>query len=326
MATDPNDPNNLMNGAYIAPPNPYQTGPIPQTQGDWDMSMPGYSEDWMGANAGQFGAPTYGENLLSNTGYTSQFGNSADSNFWNGVAGKYQSGTPGTTNRAEEAYQSFKGTQPVNMDPYYDREVQTGTNDINRQLASRGMFGSTVGMNQLGNAIGGIRAQQAKDEAGYQLQRGGLLGTLASGADTSSQAQSRNQLDWTKGLGDIAHNADTSNLARLKAMSDATHAVDADKTDRLSAGTTAANYADQNRQGRIFGTEDRTFREDQANALAAMGLGQEAIDQVMALLNGSIGATNAGATASANNAESNTSAFRHYVEEAIKAGTTAGAG
>jgi hypothetical protein len=299
-------------------PQGVPTGEIGYAAGDLDMSAPGAAETNYG-DGSKFGQGGYGDAMMNDPGFMGALGQSPSSDYWNGVAGKYQSGGPGVSNRAEEAYQQFQGTQPANMSPYYDRQVQTGTNDINRQLASRGMYGSTVGMNQLGNSIGGIRAQQAKDEAGYQLQRGQLAGTLGAGADLSSRGQAQSQLDWTKGLGDLAHTADADQLARQAQIADIGKNADTYHTNMLGLGNDAAKNAEQLRHDRIFGTEDRLFNEDTANAAADTSVGTAAIDAYQQILAQIIAAQTGGATADANNKASNDSTLGDWIKTGVSA-------
>jgi hypothetical protein len=127
-----------------------------------------------------------------------------------------QNGTPTTSNRAEEAYQSFNHSTPANMDPYYNNAERNATNDINKQMAARGQFGSSNAVGQISNATTNLRAQQAKDEASYGLQRAGLKGTLGSGADSSSLASSTNDLNWMSGLTGLAFNAQKEGMARYE--------------------------------------------------------------------------------------------------------------
>src|ERR1700748_3093785 len=54
-----------------------------------------------------------------------------------------QNGTPSPTNNAADAYSSFRDSTPANMNPYYDNAVRNADNDINRQMAARGQFGSS---------------------------------------------------------------------------------------------------------------------------------------------------------------------------------------
>lgn len=82
------------------------------------------------------------------------------------------------------------------LDPYYQRARERTAADVNKQIGARGMFGSSVGLDQLGNALGGLSAEQANREAQYALdrQRGqqsqtGLMGQLAGQAQAAQQGR-----------------------------------------------------------------------------------------------------------------------------------------
>lgn len=122
---------------------------------------------------------------------------------------------PGVSNRADEAYQSFNGSSPANMDPYYANERRKAEENINRATAARGVYGSSAANDMIGEAFTNLGADQAKAEAQYGLQRGSLLGSLAQGADSSSATASRDRLGWTSALSSIANGADASGLSRV---------------------------------------------------------------------------------------------------------------
>jgi hypothetical protein len=113
-------------------------------------------------------------------------------------------GMPGYSN---QAWDQFQAQTPADMSPYYNNAVNQTNNTLNQQLAARGMYGSSAGVGQIANADTNLRSQEAKDNAEYQLQRGQLAGSLGSSAD-------QNQLAWTKGLGDIANNAQELQMKR----------------------------------------------------------------------------------------------------------------
>lgn len=126
-------------------------------------------------------------------------------NYAASALGYYGSGNiPGVSQNAQQAYQQFQSSTPADMSSYYDNAVRNANNDLNRQMAARGQFGSSNAVGQLSNADTNLRAQQAKDNAQYGLQRAQLGGSLASGADASSLNASNNQLAWTQGLGNLA--------------------------------------------------------------------------------------------------------------------------
>lgn len=129
----------------------------------------------------------------------------AGENYADSALGYYGAGNiPQASQNAQQAYSSFASSVPVDTSSYYNNAVRNTNNDLNRQMAARGQFGSSNAVGQLSNADTNIRAQQAHDEAQYGLQRAQLGGSLASGADQSSVAASQNQLGWTQGLGSLA--------------------------------------------------------------------------------------------------------------------------
>ena len=137
--------------------------------------------------------------------------------------GQYaQNGTPSTTQNAQGAYSQFQQSTPANMDPYYDNASRNSANAINTQMAARGSYGSSNAVGVLSNAETNLRAQQAKDEAGYGLSRAGLGGTLASSADQSSLANSTNERNWMSGLSDLAFQNQKQGMDRYQQHADNT--------------------------------------------------------------------------------------------------------
>lgn len=143
------------------------------------------------------------------------------------IASIFQPGsTPGASNRADEFYQQFLGQMPdlksdPGLQPYYDRARQKAAEDINRQMAARGMWGSSAAGGMIGEAMTDLGAEQATREAEYYLnmlaERRGWQdtgGQLAGSADSSSRGQAANELAWTQGLAGIANEGQELELAR----------------------------------------------------------------------------------------------------------------
>lgn len=129
---------------------------------------------------------------------------------------KYQPGnTPQVSNNAQQAYSQFQSSQPANMNPYYDRQRDVMQNRMNTQLGARGQYGSSVGLGQLASGYADLGGQQARDEAQYGITRANTAGQLGRAADTSSAAQSQNDLSWLNGLGGIAGQGENAMLSRL---------------------------------------------------------------------------------------------------------------
>jgi hypothetical protein len=134
--------------------------------------------------------------------------------------------TPGASNRADEFYQQFLPNMPdINsdpgLDPYYDNARRKAAEEINRNMAARGMWGSSAAGDLIGEANVNLGAEQANREAQYRLDRLAEQrnwqttgGQLASSADTSSRGQSENERAWTGELADIAATAQGLELDR----------------------------------------------------------------------------------------------------------------
>jgi hypothetical protein len=130
------------------------------------------------------------------------------------------SGVPGVSNNAQGAYDSFNSSTPANMGAYYDNASRNSANAINTQMAARGSYGSSNAIGVLGNAETNLRAQQAKDEAGYGLQRASMKGSLASAADNSSQAASANERNWVGALSDLGFRNQQQGMSRYQQGND----------------------------------------------------------------------------------------------------------
>jgi hypothetical protein len=176
------------------------------------------------------GASPTGTNLMSSyaAGYDpTMLGKGGGEDMSALIAQLFQPGnTPGASNRADEFYQQFLGQIPdfksdPGLQPYYDRAREKSAEDINRQMAARGMWGSSAAGGMIGEAMPDLGAEQANREAEYYLnllgeQRNwqGLGGQLAGSADTSSRGKAANELAWTQGLSDIANSGQELELAR----------------------------------------------------------------------------------------------------------------
>ena len=125
-------------------------------------------------------------------------------------------GMPGVSNNAQGAYTAFQSSTPANMSMYYDNAQRNATNDINKQMAARGQYGSSNAVGTISNATTNLRAQQAKDEAQYGLSRASLAGSLARGSDESSAASSADERAWVSGLSDLGFKAQREATARYE--------------------------------------------------------------------------------------------------------------
>lgn len=123
---------------------------------------------------------------------------------------------PGVSNNQQQNYANFQQQAPADMSTYYDNAQRLQDNAINTQMAARGSFGSSAAVGQLASADTNLRAQQARDQAQYGLQRAQTGGQLASGADQQTNAASQNQLNWTQGLGSLAFQGQGAGMQRYE--------------------------------------------------------------------------------------------------------------
>lgn len=229
-------------GGYVPPgyaPGAWPGWPVPPTSprgapqsGNFtgDLSKPGQAESYFGANQGAWGQPGTAQGYWNKQGQ----GDSNSQQYWNQVSGR---GAPQQDpNRSDSAWKQFQGSTPANMSPYYDRAAYKAMQDINSSAAASGTLGNTTTMNRIGDAVSGIRAQQAKDEAGYGLQRAGLAGQLAGGADATGRGLNQDQLAWTMGLGNLAGGADQGRLG----LGQLALGIDSNYLNSLNSGMNAA--------------------------------------------------------------------------------------
>lgn len=159
-----------------------------------------------GLQQGQVGDVGYNGNAL---GAGEQYAGSA-LNYYG------QGNIPGVSNNQQQNYQQFQQSTPADMSSYYDNAQRQSDNAINTQMAARGSYGSSNAIGQLSNADTNLRAQQARDQAQYGLQRAQLGGSLAGGADSQSNNASQNQLAWTQGLGALAFQGQQAGMQRYE--------------------------------------------------------------------------------------------------------------
>lgn len=184
----------------------------PQQSFSGNLGQPGQGENFFGANSGMWTGPNaLGTYWDQNQG---KFGASGPADqYWAGLAGKMNA--PNVSQNAQTAWNQFQGSVPANTDPYYNNAIRLASNDINSQMAARGLYGGGTGVAPVNEAITNIRAQQAHDNAQYGLQRAGLGGQLAQGADQSSLGALQGQLGWLTGLGGLGLGVQSQDLQRL---------------------------------------------------------------------------------------------------------------
>lgn len=176
-----------------------------------DMMQPGAAETFYQQHGGELTTPgSYQE-------------------WWNKNGAQMQS--PGAAeNYANQVLQKY-GTGPQiaapNYDTYYDRAATKATQGLNDQLASRGQYGSSVGLGLIGNQLADLAAQKAKDEANYDLARSG------------------DQRAWMSAIGDTQQAADQGMLARWNAGGQGAALADTVGLSRWKTAEQAANDAQQ---------------------------------------------------------------------------------
>lgn len=216
-------------GTPVANPWPPQPQPTPtaaaapSTPGT--MEQPGTYESYWASVSPQFQQPWAAETSLPETqqGYRDLME------------------TPGPTFSAD-AYGAFGGGVPANLDPYFDRAWETGSNRLNNQFAARGGFNSSAATNQLSDLAGNLGAMQAREEGQYNLDRartGGALASSASGEATSNLGRQESLLGDIFGAGESAD--------RMKAA-------------RLGLGMGGAETAQNMQEGRVQQDLDNRFR------------------------------------------------------------------
>lgn len=209
----------------------------PQQNFQGNLGTPGQGEQYFAQNQGAWNSPGPLTNFWKqNQGSLSEKG-PADQ-YWAGLAGKWNA--PGVSNNAQTAWNQFQNSVPTNTDPYYNNAVRLASNDINSQMAARGLYGGGTGAAPVNEAITNLRAQQAKDNAQYGLQRAGLGGQLASGADASSLNALQGQLGWLTGLGGLGLGVQNADLQRLLGGGALAGQTQAGQLAGLNAGMGAA--------------------------------------------------------------------------------------
>lgn len=263
---------------------PYSTGPGIQAgqgyggpEGGGDFTQRGIGENMFGALGGGYTRPGMSEGFAA------------------GQLGKHAGGTPGVANNQQANYDSFKSNQPdipteAGLDPYYDRARERQSATLDNQLAARGLSTSSGGIGLISDAMKDLNAEQANREADFDLRSigerrawEGLGGQLAGGADSQSNSESRNQLDWMQGLGGIAGQADVQGMNRLNSgMGAANQAqqLEQDRWQQLLGNEMAMGDRMGGMMGDAYGDMmgmDQALMEQSMNM--NLGLGAEALNQ-----------------------------------------------
>jgi hypothetical protein len=202
-------------GTLAAKNHGVASGQAPLSPGQRDPAAASSGLDFMKPGAAETFNSTYQPTIMA-PGETSK---------WLEANGPAMSGPSMTSDYARTAISKGADLPSANMDPYYDRAQEKAVMAINNQLAARGSYGSGVGLGQVSTAITDLRAQQAKDEADYGLQRSGLANT------------------WTSTLGGLANAADTNENNRWQLGLTGAATAGAENLNRWKAGEQAAGDA-----------------------------------------------------------------------------------
>lgn len=225
-------------GAWGGWPVP-QSNPsaAPQQNFTGNLGQPGPAENYFGQNAGRFTQPGQLPSWWSQN--QGQFGGSGPADqYWQGLSGKWNA--PGVSQNAQTAWNQFNQSVPADTSPYYNNAIRNATGDINQAMASRGLYGGGTGAAPVAAMITNMRGQQALNDAQYGLQRAGLGGQLASGADQSSLAALQGQLGWLTGLGGLGIGVQNADLNRLLGGAGIAGNIDAQTLAGLNSGMNAA--------------------------------------------------------------------------------------
>ena len=229
-----------------------------------DFSGPGPAENFFAQNQGKWG-PGQTEGQAWWDANKGKFGAGIADQYWNGLQGNKN--PPTTSNNAQGAYNEFTAGTPQDMSSYYDTAVRKAGEGIERAFGARGMRGSSAELDQLAESGGNLRAQEARDNANYGLQRAGLAGNLASGADTSSGRDITNRLSWMTGLGGLGLGTQNSDLNRLLGAAGIATGLDTSGLNWLNSGMNAALGA----QGAMRGRGQDFFNNNLNATTAEMG-------------------------------------------------------
>lgn len=202
------------------------------TQGQYGQSSASLAggtagERGLGQLAGQYGSIGQyqgGNQAASQYQQNAASGPLAAQSFYDQVGGSYGSmGQYSDPNLAAGQYaqtqQAFGDLPIANFDPFFDRAIQLGTQDYNRQAAGRGVYGSSEALSDVGNIVTDLNAQRALKGFDAEMQRAQeqrarqeLLGNQARMGDLSSLAAFGANLSGLETYGNLANNAGNQTL------------------------------------------------------------------------------------------------------------------
>ena len=221
-------------------------------------------EQGLGQIAGQYGSQgTYtGQNHAQGQyQQNAASGPMAAQQFYDQVGGQYeQLGQYQDPNRAagqyEQTQQAFGDLPVANFDPFFDRAIQLGTQDYNRQTAGRGVYGSSEALSGVGNIITDLNAQRALKGFDAEMQRAQeqrarqqLLGEQARQGDLSGLGAFAANQQGLQTFGNLANQAGNQTLQQQTMLGNQARDADLSATDafrsNLEGASTFANINNQ---------------------------------------------------------------------------------
>lgn len=225
------------------------------TQGQYGQSAASLAggsqgERGLGQLAGQYGAIGQyqgGNQAASQYQQNAASGPLAAQQFYDQVAGSY--GTMGqysdpnlAAGQYAQTQQAFGDLPIANFDPFFDRAIQLGTQDYNRQAAGRGVYGSSEALSGVGNIVTDLNAQRALKGFDAEMQRAQeqrarqeLLGNQARMGDLSSLAAFGANLSGLETYGGLANAAGNQTLGQQTMLGNQARAADQTALDAFNS-------------------------------------------------------------------------------------------
>lgn len=260
-----------LQGITNPAPAPAAAPPPAPGMGPGALSGPGPLEDTWAQYGSQFFQPGRAAQWYDSEG-ADAFGQFGDQSMqlWNKLNGMWN-WRPDTTNRADEAYQSFVDATPnFDMQPtfgsYYEHAADRLGERFNDEAAARGMLGSSSAMGEYGDAMASLEAERANRESDFDLARLGeerawlgLGGALGRGADLSSATDDAFELDHMGQMGRLGLAANEMTLGGLLGEAGFLRGLDTFDLTNRGAGFGAAGATQDAEEGRIRGQYNDLF-------------------------------------------------------------------
>jgi hypothetical protein len=189
-----------------------------------------------------------------------------------GQGEQFYSAQQGKFNMPTNSQQAYDGLQSApGFDAFYDRARERQAGGMNDQLAARGQYGSSAGVDQISQGMSDLNAQQANREADFMLSQQGQALQGAQQADMSNQGILGMQ-------GQFANQAQGQGLARLGLGGSLAGQSFNEQLGRESLFGQQAGQADSSAVARFGAGLQGSQAADQAT-LARMGLQGDLISQ-----------------------------------------------